>query len=134
MQYKYVIRNEGIGPALIEKVIIKYGENKTYDDFIDYVDDVISERDSVWYLHSNLTTGRLIPAQDEIALIMIINDNILKELGYNDEAGQIVNTMEGSALLYETLNHDSLDIEVVYKSIYGETWSITNSSRIPLKH
>lgn len=126
LRYEYVITNEGIGPALVEEVIVKYGDAK-YEDIIDFVDDRMQEADSVTYFHANLRKGRLIPAGEKISLIKLASEQDLEGTGLP------LNTHSGSAQLYQVLNSDSLQIEVRYRSIYDEYWIIRNGGRSPEK-
>lgn len=127
LNYQFTLANEGIGPAFITDLKIYAGQGKVYDDVVDYVDSHINEEDSVWYMHSNLSPGVLIPPQDSYVLIMLADREM------TDELGVAPNTLEGAARLYHVLNNDSLEIEITYASIYGEEWTITNGTTIPEK-
>lgn len=133
LQYIFQLSNEGIGPAIVQDIEIKAPNGKEYTDFIDYVDDVVEEKDSIWYLYSSVKPGRLIPAEEKIPLIQLVTKELLKNQGYY-EYYDTPNTLEGSVKLYQILNHDSLQVKIVYQSIYGEEWSITNKSNSPTKH
>lgn len=114
--YKYVISNDGIGPALIKNVKIIDGQGKKYKDIEDYIDDNIAETDTVGYYYSNVRKGRLIPENESIEVIAI-NDG----------------KFESADFIYSLLNTKDVLIEIEYESIYGETWVITNSSDYPVK-
>jgi len=40
---------------------------------------------------------------------------------------------QNSNRLYEIINKSGVEIKIEYKSIYGETWTFTNQSDIPIK-
>ncbi len=132
VRYEFVLSNEGIGPALVDSVTVVTKSGLRYPDIVDYVEDNLSEEDSIYIVHSNIHTGQLIPAKEEIPLIKLIDDNLLKELGY-DKLGLPENTVEGSYKMKNLLNHDSVTITITYKSIYGEKWKITSHSIAPEK-
>ena len=124
LNYEFAITNEGIGPALIDEVTVQYGD-KNYEDVIDFVDEQMGETDSITYFHANLSSGRLIPAGEHIALIELASEQDLVGTGLP------ANTHRGAFKLYKVLNSDSLTIEVKYSSIYGESWIIRNGSESP---
>ncbi len=116
--YKYVLANEGIGPAILKSIEVKTKDGKTYDDIIPYVvASIIQMRDStLGFYHSNIHVGKLLPADSKIELITT-NDNKLST----------------SQKLHKILHEDGLEINIEYESIYGECWEITNTSDIPIK-
>lgn len=116
--YKYVLANDGIGPAILKSIEVKSRDGKTYNDINPYVEaSIIQMRDStVGFYHSNIHVGKLIPADSKIELI-VANDNKLST----------------SKKLHKILNADELEINIEYESIYGERWEITNNSDIPIK-
>lgn len=128
LEYKYVLINKGVGPALVKSVKIISPSGKTYEDFIDYVANQINEKDSIWFSHSNIYQGRLIAVDEEIFLIQMTDNKYVKEYDLP------INTLEKADRMRGILNHDSLKVEIQYESIYGERWTITNESAIPIKH
>lgn len=128
LNYKYVLSNDGIGPALIKSVKIVSPKGDVYNDIAVYVIKTIQQEDSIWFYHSNVKEGRLIPENQVIPIIQLIDNKTL------DSLGQPRNTFEGSEKLYKVLHHDSLQIEITYESIYGESWTITNISKSPTKN
>lgn len=134
LKYRYVLKNEGIGPALIEEVKITSPDGKIFRDLVDYVDDQTINADSIWYVHSNLTSGRLVPAGAEVALIQLVDKDLLVEMGIDDiEDLPPVNEWEESKALYDILNADDLHIEITYSSVYDESWTVKNGN-IPVKN
>lgn len=133
LRYNYTLTNEGIGPAIIESVKVISPESKVYDDLIDYVEDVIPEEDSTLLFHANISAGRLIPANEKIKLIQLVDKKMLEDLGFEEIDTLPVNTFEDVNSLYKILNHDSLRIEIIYKSVYGEQWKLKNHQEVPEK-
>ena len=115
--YRYVLKNNGIGPAILKSVRIQRGNGKAYQDLIDYVEAEGPNWDSAPYYHANLSLGRLIPANEEVSIIGAWED--------------IDST--GLRALYQSLNYEDLLIEIEYESIYEERWKASNQSGIPEK-
>jgi len=132
-KYKYILVNEGIGPAIIDEIKVYTNETEVYGDVIDYVDAAMMEEDSIWYVHSNLNVGKLVPAEKKIFLIQVVGADLLKELGIENVEDLPTNTLNGAKALHQVLNNDSLTIEITYSSIYGETWVLRNGGNPPQK-
>lgn len=115
-QYKFVLKNEGIGPAIITSVKITSPDKKVYHDFIQYVDDVFGDDDSVNYFHSNLLEGVMIPEKETVYLI---------QTGDNKEST--------GRKLRNLLNADQLKFEIEYQSVYGDKWVLYSDNNIPQK-
>ena len=127
LSYQYVLQNNGIGPAFIRKIKITGPGPQIYSDLVHYAEEMVQESDSIWFLHSNLYEGKLIPEGEVMILIQLAPPERI------EAAGLPPNTIEGSIKLAEIMNHDSLDISLTYESIYGESWTVTNGS-IPVKN
>ena len=127
LQYQYSLTNNGIGPALIESIHITAKDGKLYDDLADYVEEQVTAADSIYFYFTNLSAGRLIPAQEKIALIELIDNEELRA------KGRFHNTLKGSVKLRKIINENGLKIKIRYKSIYGESWTLTNGENAPVK-
>ena len=128
LTYKYILKNEGIGPAMIKEVNIKDVAGNSYEKIVDYLQDHVYVDDSIFYYHSDIYEGRFVPAGEEIPLIGLMDNESLKEYG------DIRNTVEAAAKLNAYLSSDSLEIEIVYESIYEEQWTVRNGAYIPEKN
>ena len=118
------LRNHGVGPAILESVIIEY-DGERYD-VKDYNDNLISllaslatELDSLkYYSMSTLDVGIAIPANTIYEIVSVSNSaedyELLTEALYK---------LENSGLRYE----------ITYKSIQNERWIIHNDSEGPQK-
>ena len=126
--YKFVIKNEGIGPAFVKEINLEAPSGKQYDDVIDFVNDHVMDEDSIWYFYSNLYSGKLIQPGEKIYLIQMLSEAETNQYDIPP------NTKEGAQKLVTLLNHDSLTLEVVYESIYEERWTASVHSEIPQKH
>ena len=128
LNYKYVLENEGVGPAFLKEIHIKEKNGQTHESLVAYVEGALPVEDSIAIHYSDLYAGRLIPAGEEIILFGLSDNGYLKS--YNLPP----NTVEGAETLRSILNDESLTIEIVYESIYGERWSINSHSYSPIKH
>ena len=115
--YRFSIKNEGIGPAIISSIKIISPEEEVYDDFIDYVVNQLSPADtSMGFFHTNLNVGRMIPANQIIELI-----------------GTTDGKSATSVKLRSLLAREGFQYELTYRSIYGDEWVVTNESPIPVE-
>ncbi|MEO9485052.1 MAG: hypothetical protein ABJG47_16450 [Ekhidna sp.] len=107
MSYMYVLKNNGIGPAFIKDVKIHVGDSAYIDDPASFVHRVIKPKDSIInFYYSNIKKGTLIPAGSRIELVGVKNDSI------------------NSPILKRWFSRtDSIEVEIIYESVYGERWS-----------
>lgn len=117
--YKYMIFNNGIGPAFIEKIEVKYkGNTNPYDLYVFLAEHAegFSQINNLFY--SNLAVGTLIPAQTKVEHIMIEDS-----------------TEDGEKLhaLLSRYFEEGLSFEITYRSIYDEKWLIKNGEVAPLE-
>jgi hypothetical protein len=118
------LKNHGVGPAIIESVIIYYeGEKhdlKEYDDYLyNYLKSEMPVLDSVnSFSSSTLGRGLAIPANS--------NYNVFKV--YESERDYDLITKSIEELLRKGLRY-----EITYRSIQDERWVIQNSSEGPEK-
>lgn len=116
-QYKFVLHNNGIGPALIISTkIIDNGKVKDYD-IVNYIQSIIKPEDSINYLSSNVYRGLLIPENGKVELIALYGEN----------------TGSGIEKIYNLIHNENLEFIIEYESIYGEKWIISTKSRMPDK-
>lgn len=117
--YKFIIENNGIGPAIIKSVSVTTKAGQKYDDIVDYVWaelDGIS-KDSVGFYYANIKPGRLIP-----------EGGLVEAIGLSDKK------IESANILANILNSEDTDIDIIYESIYGEKWILTSALRYPVKY
>lgn len=115
------LNNRGVGPAIIESQKIIY-KGKTYDDdFFDFLAEHIPGLDTInGVSRASFDFGHVLPSGEELYLIGVFND---------------INTVNMVASKIEELSNDDsgLTYEVIYRSIYGERWKITDSSSLPVE-
>jgi len=114
--FRYVLENKGIGPAVVKSIKVKHKDRPEFEDIATFVIKELSVVDSITYFYSNISPGRLISPDEKIEII-----------GNND------GKFSTSEIIYDIINDDDLDIEIIYESIYEESWKITNASNYPIK-
>lgn len=114
--YRFVIDNGGVGPAIITKVTIEDNKGNIYHDVVNYIDANITDEDSIEYFFANISPGRLLSEKDYVEVIGVGDG----KLSTADHLGKL-------------LNPDKVKIEIEYESIYGETWVASNAADYPLK-
>lgn len=113
--YKYVLINNGIGPAFIRDVKVHYADSTYAIDPANFARLVIKPKDSLSsYFYSNISKGRVVPAGGEIDLVGVKND-----------------TVNAGILRSWFANNDTLQVEIIYESVYGERWSARGVAREP---
>lgn len=115
--YKYVLMNNGIGPAFIQEVIVHYNDSAYQDDPASFTFKVIKAEDSITnFFYSNIKRGRLIPAGERLELVGVQKD-----------------TVNAPILKRWFADMDKLQVEIVYESVYGERWSTRGIAQEPQK-
>jgi len=113
--YKFVLNNTGIGPAIIKSVKV-YADGNTYDDIVFYLEDKFTEKDSIRYGHSNIWEGKMITPGEIVEAITVTDRKIASGLK-----------------IAEALFNYHVFIEIEYESVYGERWILSNRSTTPIK-
>lgn len=114
--YKFVIENNGIGPAIVTSIEVTTDSGENYPDIVDYVRSRLTPIDSVYFFYANISPGRLIPEKGTIEVIGVSANNI----------------KSGSAL-NKILNSEDKDIIIEYESVYGEKWVLKDDLGYPVK-
>lgn len=118
--YRFVMNNQGIGPAVLDKIEISYkGKVTPYQDIVSFVLDhseAISSLNNV--LHSNIYPGRLVPA-GEIFSIFEVKDSYEESVVLRSEIDRLLK--------------EGLTWKITYSSVYSEQWEITERSLSPKK-
>lgn len=104
-EYNISVMNQGVGPAIIEKVVVKVKE-KEYSSWKELFDDYLPDTIAREYRQGILSKNVFLPGKYE----QIIN------FQHNLE---IVNLLHSKNVL------QNLEIIVCYKSIYDEYWTVT---------
>ncbi len=113
--YRLLLVNNGIGPAFIKEVQVRY-KGKVYKmDHAAFYEKVRDSTDTFDFTHTNLLPGHVIPAGREIELI------------------EIQDSPKGAARLRRLFGSNDAQIEVVYASVYEEKWQLKGLSNPPQK-
>lgn len=114
--FKIVIKNDGIGPAFVKDIKIKY-EGKTYEsDLPQFLYEHIPGMDTIGnILHSNINPGYLIPAGRVIPIL------------------EVNNSSSSSQQLARILEEHDITMELFYESIYEEQWLLSSENGFPEK-
>lgn len=125
-------RNTGIGPALIEDVVVRYRGRELredpYDFFLEARPDVVGKGLSV----DRLIPGRLVSAGEWV--------NWLGSEGNGQEMARtllgLFDIGEAPQAWYDAVGvpksgPDKAIIEVTYRSVYGERWRVSSDSVVP---
>ncbi len=114
--YKLILVNNGIGPAFVKEVRVRY-KGKMYEgDHVDFHYQHIYPTDSLFkFTSSNIRPGRVIPAGQAIDLIAIENNLI------NDKKA------------WQLYGNQEAQLELVYASVYDEKWKVVGMSGRPQK-
>ncbi len=112
--YKLVLTNRGIGPAIVESVEILYQDSVYQMDLPGFLYDHVESVDTLNHLyHSNFYPGMLIPAEETINILEVDNDK--------DEAIALISMLQ--ALDFE--------MSIKYKSIYNQHWELSTLEGTP---
>ena len=115
LNYAYVLKNNGIGPAFIKEVKIHYKDTAYQTDPGIFTYRVIKPVDSIInYYYNNIKPGTVIPAGTRIELVGVKNDSI-----------------NAPILKKWFARTDSLELEIIYESVYGERWSAKGTAQEP---
>lgn len=108
--YRLIIGNKGVGPAFIKHVEITLDSTKHFDNTNDLFNEIFRTTkgfDTIPHNMSNLVTGFVLPANQDISLIMI-------------EQKQNINAFKS------VLNQRQIAFKIVYEDVYGTQWLLSN--------
>lgn len=117
--YKLIIANNGIGPAFIEKISVRY-KNKEYEvDLPTFLAKHIPEFKEVKHKsYSNIFPGQMIPAGVTVSVFSIKNSV--------EDGKRLVK-------LLDKLDKEGMTVSIIYKSVYDEHWKLVSGSYTPEK-
>ncbi len=131
LNYSYILTNKGVGPAIIEKVLITDGSGKMYDDLGLYLMDTIPEKYHSDFLISNITKGQLISPGEKLELMAFNNNRGFETVQDSTNIKTKVEPIILSNKLYSLINDQNFFIEIEYRSVYDDKWKINNRTKIP---
>lgn len=126
-------RNTGVGPALIEDVVVRYQGREIRQDPYDFFLEVRPEAEKYDGLSvDKLTLGRLVSAGEWINMVGSEGDGQRMAgvlLGVFDIGEVPIGwyTVRGLS----KSGPDKAIIEVTYRSVYGERWRVTSDNGVP---
>ena len=117
---QFNLANHGVGPAIIESRRIVYN-GKGYDqDLFEFMTQSIPKLSDIEpYNWSNIYKGQAIPSNGKVTMIAV---------GQNPE-----DYTKFATAIDKLLNSNGFYLEIVYRSIYGDRWKITNKNEAPEK-
>ena len=116
--YKFVLTNKGIGPAIVTSTKISINGKTEEKDLATYLGENINYlRDSIGFVTSSIYKGMIIAQNESIELVKLDSKN----------------RINNSEKLLKMIHNDSLNFIIEYKSIYGEKWRINIKDFIPVK-
>lgn len=117
--YKFVLKNSGIGPAIVKAVRVKDSLGVHDTDLYTYLKANYKEIDSIQNLaHSDIVYGMLLPAGEHLDHILLQNTP---------------GSWQKLEALVQKINTKYLEFEIEYESIYGERWIIKMNTYEPVR-
>lgn len=111
------LNNYGVGPAIIEEMIISYDGETHEMDFANFLQIDVFHSDSVAVLASaSIDKGLAIPAGEERLAVK-----------FGGSGDRYIKTEK----FLRKLERNKFDYEIVYRSIYDDKWRIRKSADIP---
>jgi len=108
--YRLIVGNKGVGPAFIKHVEITLDSTQKFDNTNDLFNEIFRSTegfDTIPHNLSNLVTGFVLPANQDISIIVI-------------EERQNITTFKN------VLNQRQIDFKIVYEDVYGTQWQLSN--------
>ena len=108
--YRLIVGNKGVGPAFIKHVEITLDSTQKFDNTNDLFNEIFRSTqgfDTIPHNLSNLVTGFVLPANQDISIIVI-------------EEKQNITTFKS------VLNQRQIDFKIVYEDVYGTQWQLSN--------
>lgn len=108
--FKLIVGNKGVGPAFIKKVEIVLDSAKTFNNTNALFDEIFNTSkslDTIPHITSNLLSGFVLPANEDIKLIEIEHKN-------NIDAFKMV------------LGSRHILFKITYEDVYGTQWLLSN--------
>ena len=115
-EYKLILVNNGIGPAFVKEIKVRY-KGKTYEgDHTDFHYAEVYPKDTLFrFISSNVRAGRVIPAGQQVEMILIQNNR------------------RNADKAFKLYGEQQAEIEIVYASVYDEKWKVTGFEGQPQK-
>lgn len=113
--YSFCLTNNGVGPAFIEKVEVRYQDSTYRMDPANFLYHKIYPQDTTLsFVHTNLAEGKLL--SPGIVLELLVVEGSTKD----------------ASKLRALFGFGKAQVEITYQSIYGERWMV-DSGNPPVK-
>jgi hypothetical protein len=126
-------RNTGVGPALIEDVVVRYQGGEVKKDPHDFFSEVRPEAAAMGLGVDRLIPGRLVSAGEVVWMLGTDGERAPPLLG---EFLSLFDLGDAPQSWYDGVGvrksgPDKAIIEITYRSVYGERWRVTSDSVVP---
>ncbi len=112
--YSLSLINNGIGPAFIQNISVHYKDSIYELDPSSFLQGVIYPHTPVSFSYASVSKGMLLPAEEKVNMVSIQGS-------------------EKDARILAGLFYDDAQVEVVYRSVFDETWRVSGIAGIPEK-
>jgi hypothetical protein len=126
-------RNTGVGPALIENVVVRYRGSELKQDPHDFFRDVRPEAAAFGLSVDRLIPGRLVSAGEGIQMLGTEGEGASPMLA---EFLKLFDLGDAPQSWYDGVGTvksgpDKAIIEITYRSVYGDRWRVTSDAVVP---
>ena len=128
-----ILRNTGVGPALIEDVSVQYRGRKYDKDPYDFYLEVRPEERQQGFSVDKLIPGRLVSAGEAVQTFGTEGPDapaMLPKMLSLFDIGEVPQSWYDSSGVARS-GPDKAVIEVTYKSVYGDRWRVSSDSIVP---
>lgn len=127
------LRNSGVGPALIEDVVIHYQGRDVETDPFDFYVDLRPDQDAGGLSVDKVIPGRLISAGEVVGMLGWEGagaDEMVPKLLSVFSIGEVPQSWYDAYGLERTAP-DKAILEITYTSVYGDRWRVTSDRVVP---
>jgi hypothetical protein len=128
-----VARNTGVGPALIEDVVVRYHGGEIKQDPHDFFREARPEVAALGLSVDRLIPGRLVSAGEGVLMLGTEGEGAPPMLG---EFLKLFDLGDAPQSWYDGAGAvksgpDKAVIEITYRSVYGDRWRVTSDTVVP---
>jgi len=128
-----VARNNGVGPALIEDVVVRYQGSEIKQDPHDFFRDLRPESAALGLSVDRLIPGRLVSAGEAVLMVGTEGERAPPMLG---EFLELFDLGDAPQSWYDGVGApksgpDKAIVEITYRSVYGDRWRVTSDTVVP---
>lgn len=128
-----VARNTGVGPALIEEVVIRYHGSAIKKDPHDFFREARPQAVTGGFSVDRLIPGRLVSAGEAVLMLGTEGEQAPVMLG---EFLKMFDLGDAPQSWYDSVDApksgpDKAIIEITYRSVYGDRWRVMSDTVVP---